>query len=90
LADGKLPTCFVGLHGANASRDEFFQTISASLELKLTNQITVKPQSRIEQYAIIGPTRLELGITSIADGIMSSARISKTAPSLPYYGVPDR
>jgi hypothetical protein len=90
LVDGNLPTCFVGLHGENAGRDEFFQAISSSVELKPTTQIAVKPQLRVEQYEIIGSAKLELSITSIADGIMSSARISKTVPSLPYFGLPDR
>jgi hypothetical protein len=91
LLDGNLPTCFVGFYGANVSRDEFLQAISASVELKLTSQIIVKSQSRVEQYEInIGPTKLELGTVSIGDGIVASARISKTTPSLPYYGLPNR
>jgi hypothetical protein len=94
LLDGNLPNCFVGLHGANVNRDEFFQAISASVELKLPSRVTVKSQLRMEQYEIyeinMGPTKLELCMVSMADGIMSSTRISKTTTSLPYYGLPDR
>jgi hypothetical protein len=88
--DGNLPTCFVGLHGENADRDEFLQAISASFQLKQGIQVSVKPQLRLDQYEInIGSTKLELITATMDDGMMSSARISKKVPS-PSYGFPDQ
>jgi hypothetical protein len=89
--DGKLPTCFVGLRRANANRDEFVEAISSLVELKFIRDTSVLPQLRQEQYEIsIGPTKLQLSTATKNDGTMASARISKAAPALPYYGLPDR
>jgi hypothetical protein len=44
--DGHLPHCFISLIGKNVNRDEFFATIAAALELKLTSD---KTRSRLRQ-----------------------------------------
>ena len=49
--DGHLPNCFVGLPSKHINRDEFFNAISASVELKFIADRT-RSQLRMETYEI--------------------------------------
>jgi hypothetical protein len=78
------PTCFVALLGdPTIDRDEFFNAISAAVELK---QVLEEPQSggaqqrlRIETYDIKsdGPNRVQFKMSVLSDGTVSSAMFSR-------------
>jgi hypothetical protein len=74
--DGNLPSCFVGLQPyKKVNRDEFFATISASLEVKPISDRTLQQRFGQETYAIIGDRPLKLRLSSTGDGTVVSAGI---------------
>ena len=79
------PTCFIALLGdPTLDRDEFFNTISAAVELKQVPDEA--PQSggaqqrlRIETYDVKsdGPNRVQFKMSVLSDGTVSSAMFSR-------------
>jgi len=80
------PTCFVALLGdPTIDRDEFFNAISAAVELKRIPDETdprsggAQQRLRIETYDIKGdgPSRVQFKMSVLSDGTVSSAMISR-------------
>jgi hypothetical protein len=81
-----FPVCFVGLgNDKTIIRDEFFNAISASVELKLVSETSPSPQLRMEAYDIKsdGPSKVQLLIAAHPDGSMSSIMFSNCSASEP-------
>jgi hypothetical protein len=52
---GNVPNCFVGFFPyKNVNRDKFLETVSTSLELKLTSEILGEKGYRSQTYHIVG------------------------------------
>ena len=66
--------CSVMFRGNNVNREEFFNFVSASVELTFMSD-TRFPQTRSETYGVKSDrtTKLMLGITSRSDGILTMA-----------------
>jgi len=78
---GNAPHCFVGMLGDKSiSRDEFFNAISASVELQFVSDET-RGQLRIESYNIKsdGPSKVQLLLAAQLDGTMSSVMFCSVA-----------
>ena len=80
------PTCFVALLGdPTIDRDEFFNAISAAVELKRIPDETdprsggAQQRLRIETYDIKGdgPSRVQFKMSVLSDGTVSSAMFSR-------------
>jgi hypothetical protein len=70
-----VPACVVGIRPPlRVKRDEFFDTISASLELKLFNEATIQ-NFHHETYDIVGTKRKLRFLTNYEDGTMATASI---------------
>jgi hypothetical protein len=69
------PSCFVGIGPyKRVDRNEFFQSISAALQLELTSDKTFTG-FRQEMFRIVGERPLNLLFSSIGDGTVSSVSI---------------
>jgi|ERR1700730_7857530 hypothetical protein len=87
--NGNVPHCVVGPPHKAINRDEFFNAISAAVELKLVSDRTFSPV-RIETYEISdeGPSKLRVDIATTLDGAISAIMFYKVGPWLP--DLPDR